>query len=590
MSSSQAGPSDNGPSIYTCGTLRYTKAGLFVLFAWLLWGDFCFTLMEKVRPATYPLYLLGPKQQKAPASQPAAATQPAASAYLASASQPALLAEAPLAPASRPAAPPEASVPPASQAAAGVVPSAASQPSAVIPRGGINWDPKPGEPRIEPLRITNQTYNWLLLTLPQAFGILVGPAVSFKSDRYRSKWGRRIPFIVVTAPFLVIFLLGLGCAPYFANFWNGKGVSLAAAFGVTPFTATVWTIGICIAGFSFMDEFVNSVFWYLFADVVPQSHLGRFMGMFRTVGIGIDLLWNFFITQYSLRYLDIIFLGIGFLYLFGFSLMCWRVKEGEYPPPEDIGESRSGVIGRVLDILKQIRIYVVECFIHPIFVLWFVSEALGRIANTASGGGAVFMQSLMGRGSLDENLKWIGFINGCMTFIPFFLSYFSGWIVDKFHPLRIAVLAAILNLPLIFGRYFLLHDIPSYIAFQLLSICVGLLAGAAGSVLPITIFPKDKYGQFASCAGMCRSFGIILFAPVAGVFMDFVTDKGEIIDNYRYMYLWQGVCLTLSLLCLFMVLGMWRRYGGEKDYVAPGSALAKQREAEAQEAAAVTEK
>lgn len=555
--SSDAGATGGKSPIFSVGTLKYTKAGLFVLFAWLLWGDFCFTLMEKVRPATYPLYLLGPKQAKAPASQAAATkagttTQPAFLAYNASASLPAASA----APTSQPVVMAEAN------------PSSASQPASSAVRGGINWNAKGDEPRIEPLRITNQTYNWLILTLPQIFGVLVGPAVSFKSDRYRGKWGRRIPFIAVTAPFLVMFLIGLGCAPYFANFWHGSGASLAARLGITPVTATIWTIGICLAGFSFMDEFVNSVFWYLFADVVPQSHLGRFMGMFRTVGIGIDLLWNFFITQYSLRYLDIIFLGIGLLYFVGFSLMCWRVKEGDYPPPEDIGQKPS--------IFKQMKIYVVECFIHPIFVLWFAAESLGRIANTAGGGGSVFMQSLMGKGSLDENLKWIGFINGCMTFVPFLLSYFSGWLVDKFHPLRIAVLAAVLNLPLIFGRFFFLHGIPSYITFQLLSMTVGLLSGAAGSVLSITIFPKDKYGQFASCAGMMRSFGIILFAPVAGLFMDWMTNKGQIIDNYRYMYLWQGTCLTLSLVCLFMVLGLWKKHGGEKGYVAPGSALEKE--------------
>lgn len=28
--------------VFRVGTLTYTKAGLFSLFAWLLWGDFCF--------------------------------------------------------------------------------------------------------------------------------------------------------------------------------------------------------------------------------------------------------------------------------------------------------------------------------------------------------------------------------------------------------------------------------------------------------------------------------------------------------------------------------------------------------------------
>jgi maltose/moltooligosaccharide transporter len=33
---------------YRCGTLVYTKAGLFMLFSWMLWGDFCFSLMESI--------------------------------------------------------------------------------------------------------------------------------------------------------------------------------------------------------------------------------------------------------------------------------------------------------------------------------------------------------------------------------------------------------------------------------------------------------------------------------------------------------------------------------------------------------------
>jgi hypothetical protein len=36
----------NSSKQYSVGTLRYTHRGLVVLFALMLWGDFCFTLME----------------------------------------------------------------------------------------------------------------------------------------------------------------------------------------------------------------------------------------------------------------------------------------------------------------------------------------------------------------------------------------------------------------------------------------------------------------------------------------------------------------------------------------------------------------
>ena len=41
--------------VYRCGTLAYTKAGLFMLFSWLLWGDFCFVMMNQLIPTIMPL-------------------------------------------------------------------------------------------------------------------------------------------------------------------------------------------------------------------------------------------------------------------------------------------------------------------------------------------------------------------------------------------------------------------------------------------------------------------------------------------------------------------------------------------------------
>ena len=42
---------------FRVGTLQYTRSSLAMLFVWLLWGDFCFTLMETVVPSILPLKL-----------------------------------------------------------------------------------------------------------------------------------------------------------------------------------------------------------------------------------------------------------------------------------------------------------------------------------------------------------------------------------------------------------------------------------------------------------------------------------------------------------------------------------------------------
>ena len=42
---------------YRCGSLTYTRKTLIAVFGWLLWGDFCFSMMEIVLPNILPLKL-----------------------------------------------------------------------------------------------------------------------------------------------------------------------------------------------------------------------------------------------------------------------------------------------------------------------------------------------------------------------------------------------------------------------------------------------------------------------------------------------------------------------------------------------------
>ena len=48
----------NAPDMYRVGTLSYTRAGLAIIFFWLLWGDLCFTMMETVIPMVLPVKLV----------------------------------------------------------------------------------------------------------------------------------------------------------------------------------------------------------------------------------------------------------------------------------------------------------------------------------------------------------------------------------------------------------------------------------------------------------------------------------------------------------------------------------------------------
>jgi len=46
-----------GRKLFRVGTLLYNRRTLIILFVWMLWGDFCFTLMESVVPSILPIQL-----------------------------------------------------------------------------------------------------------------------------------------------------------------------------------------------------------------------------------------------------------------------------------------------------------------------------------------------------------------------------------------------------------------------------------------------------------------------------------------------------------------------------------------------------
>ena len=279
---------DPKPGVYTIGTLVYTKAGLFMLFAWLLWGDFCFTLFESIGgPGILTLYLQ------------------------------------------------------------------------------------------DSFQVSNVQVNIIFNVIPQLIGVVVGPILSFKSDRHRGPRGRRIPFILWTTPFLCFFAAAIGFADDIIALTK---VYVSPDSFISPFAVSMVVISFLVIGFSFFNEFVNTVFWYLFADVVPEKFMGRFLGLFRLVGAGAGFLLNVAIAEHQITHMRTIHIAVAVLYFVGFMMMCLRVKEGQYPPVTDVGEKTT--------FMQQVKLYFRECFTHPIFLLVYASSFAYVFARV--GGSGVF--------------------------------------------------------------------------------------------------------------------------------------------------------------------------------------------------------
>lgn len=455
---------------YRCGTLTYTKIGLTAVLAWLLWGDFCFTLMEAVVPSIVPLKLKG--------------------------------------------------------------------------LGCPNW-----------------MMGVILSTVPGILHMTVCPYVSFKSDRFRSRWGRRIPFIVCTMPFLCISLAMLGWSDDISLLLQKYSPALTQ---FAPATLTVVLIGFFMIMFQFFNMFVSSVFWYLFNDVVPPQVIGRFVGILRIITMMATTLYNFFIFKYAESHMREIFLGAAVLYFVGFGIMCLMVKEGEYPPVgEDAAKAGKGLAG--------LKTFFSECFTHKFYWMIFISSAFYSISYAISAF-MIFFNREMGL-SLDQIGK-LGAINGIAQMTA---MYFTAVFVDRWNPVRIVTYNAVFSLiSQIMPWVWIFVSFPGNYFFWL---CLGTtltasfqlaLSKAASFPRDMRLLPQSRFGQFCSAQAMAVSVSQIIGGVAAGLFIDVVKHFCHNSDfAYRFIFIWTAAFQFVAVGVAVFVYIFWLRMGGDKKFHPP---------------------
>jgi maltose/moltooligosaccharide transporter len=456
---------------YRVGTLVYTKMGLLFLCGWLLWGDFCFMMMETVLQGVLPL-------------------------------------------------------------------------------------------KLKAMDVPNVFMMLMITTVPSAMTFFLNPILSFKSDRYRSRWGRRIPFLIFATPFVVLFLALIGFSEQI-NVWVYNHIS-----GVAPKLSIVHVsmvvIAILILCFQFFHMFILSIYYYLFNDVVPRKFLARFLSLFRMVGVGTWALFNFFLFKYAQIYMREIFIGSAAMFLIAFVLMCFMVKEGQYPPPPENIDKRTGIIA-------SMRTYFTECFKLPFYWFFFLSNAFWNVANCINAFN-VFQYLSIGL-TLDQ----LGKVGGISSTLSVMLLYPAGILADRIHPIRVMLIAKIgvavvTPINLIFLFYDFNHGTAFWICIAISSALLPLNVMYNASSLPMymRLLPKDRYGQFSSADAMVRAFSMIIGSVLAGLFIDMMKRVHSGSDFcYRYLPVWIFVFEILSLVLLFFLYRKWKQYGGSKNYVPP---------------------
>lgn len=390
----------------------------------------------------------------------------------------------------------------------------------------------------------------LVGSIPAALGMILGPIVSVRSDRHRGRWGRRIPFLLVPTPFIVIGMAGLAWTPalgaWVHQLWGAgsPGVDVCRLIAFTFF----WGL------FEIFTVIANAVFGGLINDVVPPALIGRFFGLFRAVSLLAGIIFNFWLIGHAEEHFTAIFLGIAFIYGAGFAVMCFRVKEGDYPPPPP----PSVAAGSRIDPVKA---YLRECYTRPFYIWVFVALMLGNLA-----GGPVNSFSVFYAKSIGMDMDAYGKLLVATYVTSFALSFFLGWLADKFHPIRVGLVAIALYAGVMLWGGIAATDTAR---FGLAFIAHGVLTGTfftATASLGQRLFPATRFAQFASAAAILGALGYVVLPPATGLWLDLT---GHV---YRHTFTASGLLALLALCAFIKVYRHYLALGGDTGYRPPGEA------------------
>jgi MFS family permease len=385
-----------------------------------------------------------------------------------------------------------------------------------------------------------------MLTIPWAVILMVGPLVSYWSDRHRGPRGRRIPFLLYPAPFVTLSMIGLAYSPPIGAWLHGVlgGSPATVNQTIVLVMALFWTL------FEIGAVVSNALFNGLINDVVPREMLGRFYGMFRAVSLGAGILFNYGLIGHADTHYTPILAAVGIIYGVGFSLMCLRVKEGEYPPPPPAREGNVAV--------NLFRDYWRDCFNRPYYLLVFVFLALANLSFIP-----VNTFSIRAAKAYDMSMQTYGIFLVVTYIISFVAAFPLGWLADRIHPIRVGIGVMVAYTIVAAGGYFFVHDAQSFGWVLLVHgvISGGFMTGAAA--LPQMLFPNSKFAQFAAAAGFLAAGLNMSLGPLLGLSLDFLG------NDYRFTFLWGGAIALTSVIFGVVVYLRWQRLGGQVRYIAP---------------------
>lgn len=422
------------------------------------------------------------------------------------------------------------------------------------------------EPSILPILLKNAGASdhhvaWILGTLVQVTQLVLNPIYSTTSDRTRTRYGRRIPYLFVVTPLASLLLAATPYAPDVAAWLQQQGWG-AEILHRLPVSPTVLMYGLFVFGFYLFYSGTASIFFYLFRDVVPESHMGRFMALFRMVGALGTFVLNYWLLGVGVRLPREMFLGMAVLNLVAFMALCRFVKEPDYPPVERAAGDGSGrLIGRAVSTVTS---YFRECFSDSLHWWTYVC----RLMVYASIMVATF-RIFFALQELKMTVEDAGKALSWSSLLWVVVAYPVGMLVDRWKVFRVMKWALWIQSVAYLLSFFLIRDDATFLVFSLVTGVLYWAIMLCQFMLGQEVFPALKLGQFFSANVVFQALVIaVVVSPFCGWLFDTLKGTNHLvhlpvfgaleIGPYRYVMLLLSVVFFISLLGLYRVEALLR--------------------------------
>lgn len=341
-----------------------------------------------------------------------------------------------------------------------------------------------------------------VVALNRMFGFIVQPYISWKSDRVRTRFGRRRFFLLIGIPGTLVSLLVVGAFPHFVPPEHQHSAMVLGLFFVA---------NIALQAFVDMNWGSHEP---LYADTFKHRVLGRAVA-FRSWAINLVTL---FMSGFALKLADrheyLVYLCSAGLLLVSLAVVVFIVREGEQPvaPRDEIYNplSHFGLIFRNRDYAKISAI-----------------GALGIMGNAAF----MLYLSLLATRTLGLSRADFGLTLFIGPIVAFLISFPAGYLVDRLGAKPVMATGYVMFAANSAAMAYWVHDFGS------LMLLLSIYAAALNLVqLPLTsmIFqyaaPAERgkvYGLFQ----FTRGFSAFLFSLVIGTAVQF-SHAGDAVPLY----------------------------------------------------------